>query len=188
MQQAASISMRCDGAVHFGSANHIALTLLVVESPGMLDKDQEVEFQMELPGLRDTVYGTAVVHHAEHFEDKLSSYELRILRLRAGDEILLREWVDDMRHGGSSAHPHRHLRESQISSVPSAAETYDADLPPGAISTWDARRTAAAGSSARGRRSIRAGLRRHLERAADLPEDPDPTDEITPIDIEITEP
>ena len=79
--------------------------------------------------------------------------------LAAGDEILLREWVDDMRHGGSSAHPHRHLRESQISSV-----------------------TAAGGR--RGRRSLRAGLKRVLERA----DEPEPTDEITPIDIEITEP
>ena len=75
MHQAASISIRTPGGIHFGTAGHIALTLLVVESPGVIEQDSELEFQLELPGLKDTVYGSAVVHHAEHFEDRPSSYE-----------------------------------------------------------------------------------------------------------------
>jgi len=193
MQRAASIAMRIPGAVHFGTASHIVLTTLIVESPGMLEADQELEFQLELPGLTETVYGSAVVHHAEHFEDRPSSYQLRILRLRAGDEVLLREWVEDLRHGGSSVHPHRQVRESDISSVVSEARTAETrDLPSGAVSTWDARRAAASGPGARGRSSVRDGLRRHLERATELELSDDPVNDddvgIVDIEIEITEP
>jgi hypothetical protein len=190
MQNPASISMRTDQGVHFGTAGHIALTMLVVKSPGLLDPDQELEFQLELPGLQETVYGSAVVHHAELHEDEPNHYELRILRLRAGDEVLLREWVADMRQGGSSAHPHRHLRESDLSSVPSEARTMeDSDLPIGAISTWDVRRAARAGPTGRGRSSLRQGLRRHLERATDPPaEEPTEAPDEIDIEIEITEP
>jgi hypothetical protein len=164
--------MRTSEGVCFGTAGHIAQTLLVVESPGLLEKGQEVEFQLELPGLVDTIYGVAVVHFVELHDDEPNHYELRIMRLRAGDEVLLREWVDDMHQGGSSAHPHRHLRESDVSSVPSEA------------------RTASFGSPARGRGSLRAGLRRHLERAVDAsPADAaEPPVELGEVEIEITEP
>ncbi len=197
MHLAASISMRTAAAVHFGTATHIALTLLVVESPGTIDQGLELEFQLELPGMKDTVYGRAVVHHAQHYDDQPSAYELRIMNLRAGDEVLLREWVDDMHHGGSSVHPHRHLREADLSSVISEVRTADTTgLPSGAVSTWDARRTAKAGPSARGRSSLRDGLRRHLERVTEpelelelsteplQPEDGEAID----IELEITEP
>jgi len=185
--------MRTDGGIHFGTAGHIALTLLVVESPGLIERDQEIEFQLELPGMQDTVYGSAVVHHAEHFDDKPSSYELRILHLRAGDEVLLREWVDDMQHGGSSVHPHRHLQDKHLSSVVSEARIADQDgLPPGAVSTWDARRAASSGPGGRGRRSVRDGLRRHLRQQQgpdlEISDEPEITDEANGITIEITEP
>jgi len=193
LQRAASISMRADGGVHFGTARHIALTLLVVESPGVIERDQEIEFQLELPGMQETVYGSAVVHHAEHFDDKPSSYELRILHLRAGDEVLLREWVDDMHHGGSSVHPHRHLREKDLSSMISEARIADqAGLPPGAVSTWDARRVASSGPGGRGRRSVRDGMHRHFQQQKgpdpELSDTPEITDEANGITIEITEP
>lgn len=194
VQNPASISIRTDQGVCFGTAGHIAITMLVVKSPGLLDPDQELEFQLELPGLQETVYGSAVVHHAELHEDEPNHYELRILRLRAGDEILLREWVADMRDGGSSAHPHRHLRESDLSSVPSEARTMeDGELPIGAISTWDVHRAAQAagsGSGARGRSSLRQGLRRHFDRAAEptVELEEQPVEEIDEIEIEITEP
>ncbi len=90
--------------------------------------------------------------------------------------MLLREWVDDMQHGGSSVHPHRHLREADISSV--VSEVRGTGTNPGG----------------RGRGSLRDGMRRHLERAAepelelDLSDEPLLTDELDAIDIEITEP
>jgi hypothetical protein len=187
----ASISMRTDQGIAFGTAGHIAITMLVVKSPGVLEQDQEIEFQLELPGLQETVYGSAVVHHLELHEDEPNHYELRIQRLRAGDEILLREWVANMRDGGSSVHPHLHLKESDISTTPSDARTVDDDEPHiGAISTWDARRAAGAGPAGRGRSSLRQGLRRHLERMdeplVELVDEPQAEeDEVV---IEITEP
>jgi hypothetical protein len=197
MIRSASISMRTPGAIHFGTADHIALTMLMVDSPGEMDDGQELEFQLELPGLDETVYGSAVVHHAEHFEDRPSRYELRIQYLRAGDEILLREWVEDMRDGGSSIHPHRLVRDSDINSVVSDARTAKLDdLPSGAVSTWDARRTAASGPPRRGRGSVRASLLRHIERDDEPQVEPEVELELEPsqhpdavdIEIEITEP
>jgi hypothetical protein len=198
MIRSASISMRTPGAIHFGTADHIALTMLMVDSPGEMEQGQELEFQLELPGLEETVYGSAEVHHAEHYEDRPSRYELRIQHLRAGDEVLLREWVEDLRAGGSSIHPHRLVRESDINSAISEARTANLEgLPSGAVSTWDARRAAASGPSRRGRGSLRDGLRRHIERAED-PEvalqngeieiEPTQHPDAVDIEIEITEP
>jgi hypothetical protein len=190
---AASISMRSASGVAFGSTTYIGITMLEVECPETLSLGQALEFQLELPGLRETVYGKASVHAVREPREGPARYQLLIQRLRAGDETLLREWVEDMKQGGSSARPHLHVPDSQVS-VPSTARTVDVDaLPRGAVSTWDAKRTAAAGPGERGRSSVRQRLREHLDRKAGITDAPEVEDTsvdpaMVDIEIEITEP
>ncbi len=164
MNASASISLRSDSGVSFGRARHIELTRLVVETPAALQLGAELEFQLELPGLHQTVYGSARVRKAAIHDEDLNVYRLAILHLRAGDETMLREWVEDMAHGGTSAYPHRHVLDTQTSSVPppSHPPRRRGTLPPGAISTWDLNRRAEASPPERGRHRVRAALRQRL--------------------------
>jgi hypothetical protein len=184
---AASISLRSAEKVCFGTVTEIHLTHLVLDCPDQHRRDEELEFQLELPGLQETVYGTAVVAEAQHFEDYPSRYTLSIEHLRAGDEVLLREWVEGLGQGGSSAAPHLLLRESHVSSIRSARTVEAFELDDGAVSTWDANRVAEKRLGDRGRRSVRAMLRERVARQDPDPSSADPNAFET-VEIEITEP
>ncbi len=168
MSLSASISLRSEASVAFGTARRIELEDLVVETPGNFPLGGTLEFQLELPGLSQTVYGSAVVRKAAVRNDDVNRFALRIQHLRSGDEILLREWVEDMAHGGSSAHPHRHLRDADLSSVGSSIRESVRDRisgatsRPGADSTWNAQRAGAVAAARRGRSSVRSLLRGRL--------------------------
>ncbi len=175
MNTTASISLRSSRGVTFGRAQNIELTRLAVETPATLELGTELEFQLELPGLHETVYGSAIVRKIEQRDEELDLFHLAIQHLRAGDEILLREWVEDMAHGGTSAHPHRHVHDTHTSAPPPSVPTRPhRGLAPGAISTWDLHRTAAAMPPERGRGSVRAALRQRLRAGAPPSEPADP--------------
>ncbi len=156
MIQSASISLRSDMGVHFGTAYRIEQAKLIVETDGIYRLGAELEFQLELPRFGSTVYGSVRVQRAAVRSDDLNRYQLDICKLRAEDAVLLQEWVEDMKSGGTSANPQRHVT---ISNISLASDMQVRQL--GGGTTWDGGRMAAR-REGRGRMGIRAMLRSRL--------------------------
>ncbi len=95
----AGISLRNDAGVHFGTLVRIRTGLAGVRTDAVYAVGDIVEFQLELTGFDTTVHGLAQVQRAEISSEELSSYLLRIRRMRRADQELLQEWYDQQQAG-----------------------------------------------------------------------------------------
>ena len=96
----AGISLRTDVGVHFGTMVRIRTGMAGVQTDARYALGDRVEFQLELTGYEAVVHGVAEVVRAEHADDELSSYLLRIRKMRRGDQDLLQEWYEHQLAGG----------------------------------------------------------------------------------------
>ena len=95
----AGISLRNDDGVHFGTLVRMRTGLAGVQTDALYHVGERVEFQLDLTGFHATVHGLAEVIRADPRSDELSSYLLRIRKMRRADQGLLQEWYEQHRAG-----------------------------------------------------------------------------------------
>jgi hypothetical protein len=129
----AGISLRNEGGVHFGTLVRIRTGLAGVQTDASYAKGTRLEFQLDLTGFDATVHGLAEVIRADHRPDELSSYLLRIRKMRRADQELLQEWYEQQLAGGEPSllgdNDQRAL-DSQVESQLPSAVGLDMPAPP----------------------------------------------------------
>jgi len=88
----AGISLRNKSSVHFGTLVRIRTGVAGVQTDAQYAVGELLEFQLELTGFDTMVQGLAEVRRADLRPDDLSSYMLRIRKMRRSDQALLQEW------------------------------------------------------------------------------------------------
>jgi Tfp pilus assembly protein PilZ len=95
----AGISLRNDDGVHFGTLVRIRTGVAGVQTDALYRVGDRVEFQLELLGFDTMVQGIGEVVRADPRPEELSSYLLRIRKMRRSDQALLQEWYDQQLAG-----------------------------------------------------------------------------------------
>ena len=95
----AGISLRNETSVHFGTLVRIRTGVAGVQTDAQYAVGELLEFQLELTGFDTMVQGLAEVRRADLRPDDLSSYMLRIRKMRRSDQALLQEWYAQQQAG-----------------------------------------------------------------------------------------
>ena len=95
----AGISLRNEEGVHFGTLVRIRTGMAGVQTDAYYEPGDMIEFQLELTGFDTMVQGLAQVLRADRPPDDLSSYLLRIRKMRRNDQALLQEWYEQQLGG-----------------------------------------------------------------------------------------
>lgn len=129
----AGISLRNEEGVHFGTLVRIRTGLAGVQTDAVYRVGDRLEFQLDLTGFDTTVHGIAEVRRADTRQDDLSSYLLRVIKMRRVDQDLLQEWYEQQQAGLEPSlldnDDHRAL-DSQVESQISSAMGADLPAPP----------------------------------------------------------
>jgi len=117
----ASIALKHQGLMSFGTASWIQDDTLGFTADAELEVGEKAEMRLELTGLPDTVLADIVVVKAR--QDPRSEafrYAARIAEMTAGDRELLDHWVDE-RSAGSTSFTAERMMASLTASVVSRA-------------------------------------------------------------------
>jgi hypothetical protein len=129
----AGISLRNDDGVHFGTLVRIRTGLAGVQTDALYQLGDRLEFQLDLTGFDATVHGLAEVIRADPRSDELSSYLLRIRKMRRTDQGLLQEWYEQQAAGDDPTLLGRddpRALDSQVESQLPSAVGVDMPAPP----------------------------------------------------------